>query len=197
LNLVDKFGYPGLFVVMLLGNLGFPVGTEIVMPVAGALAATGHLSSWWLAATVATAGELAGGTILYAVGYYGGRPFVARWGKYLKLNERKLDRFHAFYERYGNVVVLVCRFVPFVRGIAALPAGVSRMKKRYFLLYTAIGSAGFCYGLAWLGQAFGNHIDEITPQIHKYSVALLILVGAAVAVFVAYRLFRRPRSEAA
>jgi len=182
---------------MLLANLGFPVGTEIVMPVAGALAATGHLSSWWMAAIVATGGELVGGTIMYAVGYYGGRPFVARWGKFLKLDETKLDRFHAFYDHYGNIVVLVCRFIPFVRGIAALPAGVSRMHLSYFLLYTALGSAGFCFGLAWLGHAFGGHIAEVTPQIHRYSLVFLILVALAALGFVAYRLMRRSRNEAA
>jgi membrane protein DedA with SNARE-associated domain len=194
--LVDSFGYPGLFVVMVLGNLGLPVGTEVVVPAAGALAATGHLSSWWLAALVATAGELVGGAILYAIGYYGGRPFVARWGKYVKLDEEKLDRFHAFYDRYGNVVVLICRFVPFVRGVAALPAGISRMQKRYFFLYTLIGSSIFCFGLAWLGNAFGRHIDEITPQIHRYSTAAIIVVAVAVVAFVAYRLLRKPRGEA-
>jgi len=68
---------------MVLGNIGLPVGTEIVVPAAGALAATGHLSSWWLAGLVATAGEIVGGTLLYAVGFVGGRPFVQRWGKYI------------------------------------------------------------------------------------------------------------------
>lgn len=182
---------------MVLGNLGLPVGTEIVVPAAGALAATGHLSSWWLAAAIAMGGELVGGMILYTIGYYGGRPFVARWGKFLKLDEHKLDRFDEFYERYGNVVVLICRFVPFVRGVSALPAGVSRMPKRFFLLYTALGSAAFCFGLAWLGNAFARHIDKITPQIHRYSTAFLIVSGAAICVFVAYRLLRRPRGEAA
>jgi len=196
LNLVDSFGYPGLFLAMLLGNLGLPVGTEVVVPAAGALAATGHLSSWWLAALVATAGELVGGGILYAVGYYGGRPFVARWGKYLKLDEDKLDRFHAFYERHGNVVVLICRFIPFVRGVAALPAGVSRMQKRFFFLYTLIGSSLFCFGLAWLGNAFGSHIDEITPHIHRFSLGFLGGFLVLLAVVVAYRLLRKPHNEA-
>jgi membrane protein DedA with SNARE-associated domain len=197
LNLVDHFGYPGLFIVMVLGNLGLPVGTEVVVPVAGALAATGHLSSWWLAALVATAGELVGSAILYAIGYYGGRPFVARWGKYVKLDENKLDRFHGFYERYGNVVVLICRFIPFVRGVAALPAGISRMQKRFFFLYTLIGSSIFCFGLAYLGHAFGRHIDEITPRIHNFSIGFVIGLVLVIGGYVAYRLLRKPSGEAA
>ncbi|HMD02120.1 MAG TPA: DedA family protein [Candidatus Baltobacteraceae bacterium] len=174
------------------------MGTELVVPAAGALAATGHLSSVWLAASVATLGEIVGGTLLYAIGYYGGRPFVARWGKYLKLSESKLDTFHTFYERHGNVVVFVCRFIPFVRGVAALPAGVSRMRKRYFLIYTAAGSAIFCFGLAWLGSLFGRHFDEIMPYIHRVSTLAIVLVLLAISGVVWLQVARaRRRGEAA
>ena len=193
LSLIDRAGYPGLFLVMVLGNVGFPVGTELVVPAAGALAASGHLSNLWLAATVATAGEIVGGAIFYAIGYAGGRPFVARWGKYLKLDEKKLDAFHELYERHGNVVVFVCRFLPFVRGVSALPAGVARMQKRYFLAYTAAGSAIFCFGLAYLGSLFGRHIDEISPQIHKFSTAFILGILLVVVVFVALRVVRARR----
>jgi membrane protein DedA with SNARE-associated domain len=178
---------------MVLGNIGLPVGTEVVVPAAGALAATGHLSSWWLAALVATAGEIVGGTLLYAVGFYGGRPFVHRWGKYIKLSEKKLDQFHQFYERYGNGVVFVCRFLPVVRGVSALPAGVSRMQKRFFLIYTLLGSAIFCFGLAWLGDTFAEHIDNITPLIHRSTTIAIVLIVLAIAGFVAFRL-SRPRA---
>ena len=165
------------------------------MPAAGALAATGHLSSVWLAALVATVGEVVGGSILYAVGYAGGRPFVARYGKMLKLSEKKLDAFHDFYERYGNVVVFVCRFLPFVRGVSALPAGVSRMQKRYFVAYTTAGSAVFCFGLAWIGSLFGRHLDEITALILMFSFLFIVVLAAIVgAAIVAQVLRARSRS---
>ncbi|MBV8116757.1 MAG: DedA family protein [Candidatus Eremiobacteraeota bacterium] len=181
--------------MMVLGNVGIPVGTEVVMPIAGALAGTGHLSSVWLAAAVGTLGELVGGSVLYAVGYYGGRPFVARFGRYLKLSEAKLDRFHQFYERYGNVVVFVCRFVPVVRGVSGLPAGVSRMQKRWFLFYTALGSAIFCLGLAELGSEFGHHIDQITPAIHRFSTVAIVALVVVVVAFVGVQLFRSRRGS--
>lgn len=189
LGLIDRAGYPGLFLVMALGNMGIPVGTELVVPAAGALAASGHLSNVWLAAAVATAGEVVGGSILYAIGYAGGRPFVARWGKYLKLDETKLDAFHRLYERYGNIVVFVSRFLPFIRGVAALPAGVARMQKRYFVAYTAAGSAVFCFGLAYLGSLFGRHFDEISPLIHKTSTVVVAGSVLLVAALVAIRIF--------
>ncbi len=198
LGMVDQAGYPGLFIVMVLGNIGVPVGAELVVPAAGALAATGHLSSVWLTALVATLGELVGCSIMYAIGYFGGRPFVARWGKYLKLSEAKLDVFHAFYERHGNVVVFVCRFIPFVRGVSSLPAGVSRMSKRYFLIYTAAGSALFCAGLAWTGSLFGKHFDEIMPLLHRVSTGVILLVLLAIVAYVWVRVVSaRRRGEVA
>jgi membrane protein DedA with SNARE-associated domain len=197
ISLIDQAGYPGLFFVMVIGNLGIPVGTELVVPAAGAAAATGHLSNVWLVATVATGGEIVGGLILYAIGYAGGRPFVARWGRYIKLDEKKLDRFHEFYERYGNIVVFVCRFLPLVRGVSALPAGVSRMQKRYFLTYTAVGSAIFCFILAWLGSEFGSHFDAIIPMIHRFSIVFVLLVALVVVGLVARGVFRARRSSRA
>jgi membrane protein DedA with SNARE-associated domain len=194
IHLVDKLGYPGLFLVMVLGNLGVPVGTELVVPAAGALAATGHLSSVWLAALVATLGEVVGGTILYSIGYAGGEPFVARFGRYIKVDEKKLAVFHRFYERHGNATVFVCRFLPFVRGIAALPAGVSRMPKRFFLAYTAAGSAVFCFGLAYIGSLFGRHFDEISPTIHRFSTLAIGLAAAAVLGVVVYQIVRARRA---
>jgi membrane protein DedA with SNARE-associated domain len=192
LDLIGRLGYMGVFVVMTLGNMGLPVGTEIVMPAAGALAASKGNMTWFGAGLAGTLGEIVGGSILYAIGYAGGRPFVVRYGKYVKLSEKKLDQFHGFYTRKGNIVVFVCRFLPFVRGVSALPAGVSKMQKRYFLTYTALGSAIFCFGLAYLGSILGQHIDELTPQIHKFSLGIVVGLVVAVVAFVVFRITRKP-----
>ena len=173
---------------MLLGNMGIPVGTELVMPAAGALASSRGTMTWQLAAVAGTLGEIIGGSVLYGIGYAGGRPFVARYGKYLKLDEKKLDAFHGWFEKHGNVVVFVCRFLPFVRGVSALPAGVSRMQKRFFLAYTALGSAIFCFGLAYLGSLLGRHFDEITPAIHKGSTLIVAVLLVAVIGFIGFRI---------
>jgi membrane protein DedA with SNARE-associated domain len=191
-DLVVHLGYPGLFVVMFLGNMGAPAGTEIVMPTAGALAAQGHLPTlgalpaWILVAIVGTIAEVCGATALYAVGYYGGVPVIERYGKYIGFKHSALLKVQAFYERFGTITVFWCRFVPFVRGVASFPAGISRMQKRYFITYTALGSAIFCFGLSYLGNAAGNNLDAITATLHKATIAIvvvvLVLVVAAVVV---------------
>ncbi len=180
-DLVVHLGYAGLFVVMFLGNMGAPAGTEIVMPTAGALAAQGHfpglpgIPTWILVALVGAVAEVCGATTLYAVGYYGGVPFVERYGKYIGFKQSALQKVHGFYERYGTLTVFWCRFIPFVRGVASLPAGISRMQKRYFITYTALGSLIFCFGLAYLGNAAGNNLDTILASLHKAAIAIVIV----------------------
>ncbi len=205
-ELVVHFGYPGLFVVMVLGNLGMPAGTEVVVPTAGALAEQGHFGAsgvvpaWLIVGIVATVGEIVGGSVLYAVGYYGGLPFVRRYGKYVMFREHELERVHSFYERYGKVTVFWCRFVPFVRGVAAFPAGLSRMQKRYFVTYTAIGSAIFCFGLSYLGFVAGANIDGIIAYVHDFALVIIgIVVLLAVAAFIWWRIAkgRDPRKDIA
>ncbi len=190
-ELIHHAGYAGLFVIMALGNMGVPVGTEIVLPTAGALAAQGHLSSWVIVALVATLGEVVGGFILYLVGYYGGEPFVHRYGKYVFFREHELARVHGFYARYGKKTVFICRFVPLVRGVAALPAGISRMPKRYFITYTLAGSAIFCFALAYLGQALGHNLDTVLPAIHRFSLVIAAAVVVAIVMVVWLRMVRR------
>jgi membrane protein DedA with SNARE-associated domain len=185
--LVVHFGYAGVFLVMFLGNIGMPTGTEIVMPSAGALAATGHLPSigpvpgWTIVGAVGTLGELCGGLVLYYIGWYGGLPFVHRYGKYVRFREHELDRVHAFYEKHGRAMVFWCRFIPFVRGVAALPPGISRMQKRYFIGYTALGSSIFCFGLAFLGDEAGHNVDAITAYVHAFAVAIIAVIVVVIA----------------
>jgi len=186
---------------MFLGNIGMPTGTEIVVPTAGALAATGQfppiagIPGWIVVAIVATLAEVVGGVVLYAVGYYGGSPFVVRYGKYVFFREHHLERVHEFYARYGRLTVFWCRFVPFVRGIAALPAGISRMQKRYFITYTALGSAIFCFGLSYLGEYAGRRVDSILAYVHEFGLVIIgITLLLAIGGFIWWRVARAKKN---
>ena len=177
LGLIHHYGYAGLFVVMVLGNLAIPVGTEFIVPAAGAAAGAGHLSSWLVVGAIATLGEIVGGIILYSIGYVAGEPILHRFGK---RGDVELARIHAFFERYGTKTIFICRFVPLVRVIASLPPGVSRMQKRYFFTFHALGSAIFCFALAYLGEALGEHLNEILPAIHRFSLVVAALAVVAI-----------------
>ncbi|MEO6914217.1 MAG: DedA family protein [Candidatus Baltobacteraceae bacterium] len=191
-GLVDHVGYLGLFVAMALGNIGAPIGSEIVLPAAGALVATGHLSNLWMTIAVAVVGELVGGTLGYAIGRYGGRPFVHKYGPYVRFHEKELAYVDAFFSKYGSFAIFLCRFIPVIRGIVSIPAGISRMPLVPFYLWYAVGSLGFCGILIYLGHALGNHLDQVIPQLHRYAMAIL---AAAVALGVVYALVSLRKSK--
>ncbi len=200
-DLVVHFGYAGLFIVVVLGNLGMPAALEVMVPTAGGLAAQGHLApvgplaGWIVVAVVATLGELLGATILYVIGFYGGLPFVHRYGRYIRFSQHEYDRVHAFFERYGRPTVFWCRFIPFVRGVSSLPAGISRMQKRYFFTYTLLGSAIFCFGLSYLGNVAGNNLDTIVGSLHKAALAIVVALVVLVAVAVVVLRARKKKAQ--
>lgn len=193
MSLVDHVGYAGLFVVMALGNIGAPVGTEFVVPAAGALVATGHLSNLWIVIIVAVLGELAGASAAYAIGRYGGRPFVHRYGHYVMFHEREMAKVESFFQRYGSLAILFCRFIPVVRGICSIPAGICRMPLLPFYIFSAAGSFIFCLVLALLGHKLGQHIETLTPLFHRFSLIIVAVLMGAVALLIVAALLRRKK----
>lgn len=193
--LVDHAGYFGLFLAMAIGNVGAPVGSEIIMPAAGALVATGHLHSLAVVIGAAVLGELGGGTAGYAIGRYGGRPFVHRYGHYVLFHEAEMARVESFFGRYGSFAIFLCRFIPVVRGIVAIPAGIARMPLAPFYIWTALGSLGFCSALAYAGELLGKNFDVILPVLHRFSLAVIVLLVVAVGVYFYARRRRVRRND--
>jgi len=193
-NLVMHFGYGGLFVAMTLANIGMPVGSEVVLPGAGVLVGQHLLSNVWLTIAVAVAAELLGQSIGYAIGRFGGRPFVARFGGYFHFREAELQRVHGFFERYGNVAIFLCRFVPVIRGIVGIAAGIAEMPLVPFYIWTFLGSTIFCGGFVYLGFALGKNAGVITHSFGRIALALaaVVIVGAVAYAIVAARRNRRP-----
>jgi membrane protein DedA with SNARE-associated domain len=195
-GLIDHYGYFGLFIALALGNVGVPIGTEIVLPVAGALTATGHLSNLWLTIAVALAGEVGGGSIGYAVGRFGGVPIIERYGKYVHFTHARLMQVHRFFERWGTFAIFVCRFLPVVRGIVAIPAGIAEMNLALFYLWTLLGSLIFCTFLILLGHAMGTHLDTVLPLLRRGGYAVLaVAVLVAIATIIVVRKRGRPSTS--
>jgi membrane protein DedA with SNARE-associated domain len=187
LNLVHHAGYGGLFVAMTLANIGAPVGSEVVLPAAGLAAQQGALSSVWLAIVVAVAAELFGQSIAYAVGRFGGRPFVDRYGKYVRFHHKELEKVEGFFSRYGRFAIFICRFIPVIRGIVGIPAGIAEMPLGAFYLWTFFGSLIFCGGLVLAGNALGAHADQVIGVVQKYALLIIVLAVVAAILFIFVR----------
>ncbi len=156
---ISAMGYPGIVLLMAIELACIPLPSEIIMPFAGYLVFRGRFDLV-LVATAGAIGCNVGSTIAHAVGMYGGRPFVERWGAYVLISRRDLDVAERFFARYGSITVFVSRLLPVIRTFIALPAGMARMPQLKFQLYTFVGSWLWCYALAYVGFKLGERWDS-------------------------------------
>ncbi len=184
-------GYAGLAGLMAIESACIPLPSEIILPFAGYLVSQGQMNLA-LVATVGALGCNLGSTLAYAVGRTGGRQSVERWGRYVMLTQDDLRRADWFFDRFGNVAVLVARMLPVVRTFIALPAGIARMPHGRFQLYTFIGSWPWCFLLAYIGVLLGNRWSS-DPRLHAvfqyadYGIALLVVAFVGRLVWVRWR----------
>jgi len=179
-------GYLGIVALMAIESACIPLPSEIIMPFSGYLVFTGRFKLLWVA-TVGAIGCNVGSALAYAVGYYGGRPLVEKYGAYLLLSRKELDWADHFFRRYGNVTVFISRLLPVIRTFIALPAGVARMPQGRFHFYTFIGSWPWCLGLAFIGMKLGERWDSdprLRTWFHRFDVVIGVAILAAIVVFV-------------
>lgn len=187
---IDSAGYTGIAVLMMFESMIFPIPSEAVMPFGGYLISQGRLT-WEGVALASTLGSVVGSLLSYAIGYFGGKPLVQRFGRYLLLSQRDLDATHNFFERYGSWAVFIGRFVPVVRHLISIPAGVAGMPLGRFLLMTTVGASMWNMFLAWAGFQLGNHWEQVHAYSKPIDMAMVVLVLLAVAYFIKVHLARR------
>ncbi|MHB1854342.1 MAG: DedA family protein [Acidimicrobiales bacterium] len=198
-HFLATWGYLALFIITTLSALGIPVGSELAMAYAGALA-SGHLTGRHdqldivLVAIVASIGDVAGSSIGYAIGRFGGRALVDRVGKYLLLTHKDLDRAEAWFDRFGESAVLFGRFIPLVRSFVSVVAGVAEMTLAKFLLFTTIACSIWCVGLTLMGYALGASWSKLLNDFKDAGYVATAVAVVIVAVFFAHRL-RAVRTE--
>jgi len=176
-------GYAGLIGLMAVESACIPLPSEIILPFAGYLVAKGEMNLF-LVATFGALGCNLGSEVAYAVGRYGGRRAVERWGRYVLLSRHDLTRADWFFARFGAPAVLIGRMLPVIRTFIALPAGISHMPPLRFHIYTFTGSWPWCLLLAWVGMLLGDKWDS-DPRLHTvfhyldFAIAavLLVLIG--------------------
>jgi membrane protein DedA with SNARE-associated domain len=188
-HLIGSWGLPAVFLLMLLESACIPVPSEAIMPFAGFAVSEGKLT---LAGIViaGVAGNLVGSWIAYAIGYYGGRPFVDRWGKYVLLRPHHLDTAQRWFDHYGAPVVFFGRMIPIVRTFISLPAGFGKMKFWKFTLYTALGCIPWVLMLGYVGEKLGANWEKVQPYLH-YADYLVVLAFAVLVVYAVVRWRRR------
>jgi len=185
-------GYPGIVVLMAIESSVLPLPSELVMPPAGYLAAKGQMNGV-LAVAAGTLGSVIGALLNYALALFVGEPLLRKYGKYVLVSARSLDRTEAYFRRHGEISTLIGRLLPVVRHLISIPAGVARMALGRFILFTALGAGAWCAVLTYLGYIIGRHGEDVHAVIGDYvHHALLSYVFPAVVILVgAYVLWRR------
>ncbi len=180
---ISHLHYWGVILMMAIESACIPLPSEVIMPFAGFLAFKGELSLWWVSVAGAF-GCVLGSWMAYAVGAWGGRPLVERYGKYLLLSKHDLDLADRWFAQHGELTIFIGRLLPVVRTFIAFPAGVSRMPLWRFTLYTFLGSLPYCWLLAWIGARLGQHWDTLGTWFHRFDtaigIAILLLAGTYV-----------------
>ena len=202
---IGNHGVYAVFALMLLSAV-LPAASEVVMLYAGAVAAGafagahvvvfGHrfASGGWAYVAMAVAGVLGcflGALLGWAIGAFGGRPFLERHGRWLHVTPQKLDRAHRWFERFGALTVAVGLSVPVVRSFVAIPAGIARLELRRFAPLALIGCIPFCFGLGGAGYALGSSWDRVHSAFRYVDYA--VVAGAVLLAL--YLLFRRRTSR--
>lgn len=191
-RLMEMLGAPGVGIAIFLENVFPPIPSEVVLPLAGFTVSMGSLSFWptflW-----ATAGSVAGAWLLYGIGAAIGAERLRRIADWMWLVEPEdVDKSLNWFDRYGPVSVFIGRFVPGVRSLISIPAGIDRMSPVSFTLWTAIGSSGWNALLIWLGIWLGDSYDLVAKYVGQYSNVVYTLI-AIILIGVLFYLLRRQR----
>ncbi len=191
-HFIDTTHYIGIMILMMLESMVAPVPSEAVMPFAGMLIFKAEhplqfpnlefTPTWFGVIFFSTLGSILGSLIGYWMGAWGGRPLVEKWGKYLLLDKHDLNLTEKWFNKRGDIAVFVCRFIPVVRHLISIPAGMGRMNLWKFSIYTIIGAAMWNTILT----VAGYYLQEKWGDIMKYSHIIDYFIVAIIAIVVSY-----------
>lgn len=172
-NFINALGYPSVFLLMTAESMILPIPSEAVMPFAGFLIASDDFTFLGVI-FFSTLGSLIGSLLSYFIGRYGGRAIILKWGKYFLLNEADLNKTENFFDQKGELTIFVSRFIPIVRHLISVPAGLAKMNLLKFCVYTVIGAGLWNTFLAMIGF----YLKNSWPTVIKYSATIdLLMIG--------------------
>ncbi|MBI2626007.1 MAG: DedA family protein [Candidatus Nealsonbacteria bacterium] len=189
-SFVSASGYLGIFVLMALESALIPIPSEIIMPFSGFLVWEEKFS--FLAVVLwGTFGNLAGSIAAYILGYYGGRPLIEKYGKFILISHHELDMADKWFLKYGGISVFFSRMLPAVRTFISLPAGIAKMPFKKFCLYTTLGSLPWSFALTYAGLIMGENWKGLEIYFRKFDWVIGILGVIFLAWFIYHKLKNR------
>ena len=185
INIISIFGYFGIFIFMVLESMVFPIPSEAVMPFAGFLVAQGKLN-FYIVFLVTSLASLIGSLLSYYIGFFGGRGFLRKFGRYFLIEDNSLKWTEKFFKKYGEKTILIGRFIPVVRHLISIPAGIGKMNLFKFSIYTIIGASIWNIFLLYIGF----WLNTKWQLIYEYSSKIDIIIIILIVLYVLYRIYK-------
>lgn len=177
IDLISNFGYFGMFLGMILEAIVIIIPSELILATGGILAGQG-IFSFIGAFITGLLGSVFCAIIIYYMGYFGGKGFVKKYGKYFFMKVDEVQKSNSWFDKYGLIAACIGRNVPIVRTLVSLPIGIARLSFKKFLLYTVIGSIPWTFVFVYFGYALGNNwvvLKQVTSKL-KVPIRLLLIV---------------------
>jgi membrane protein DedA with SNARE-associated domain len=193
-KLFEAMDWAGVVGIMALESANIPIPSEVTMPLSGWLLVQAQggtvWQSIWEGGLFGALGCTIGSLLSYALGVWGGRPLLDRYGKYLLISNHDLEVADRWFSRWGDWAAFISRLLPIVRTFISFPAGVARTRLSTFTLLTFVGSFIWCGGLAYGGYVFGAHWEELRAIMRPFDIPIAIVLVAGFAYYI-YRHIRR------
>jgi len=186
-KIIEFLNYPGILILMAMESMIFPLPSELVMPFAGFLVAEGKMDLT-LVILFSSLGSLFGSLISYAMGFYGGHRFVVKFGKYFLLDTVDLEKTANWFRHQGEKTIFISRFVPVVRHLISIPAGIGKMDLKTFSLYTILGATMWNGFLTWCGLVLGKNWEMVRHYSEYFSIGTAIVLVLAGIVIVRHHI---------
>lgn len=187
-HMISITGPLGISLLMAIESCNIPLPSEAILPFAGYMVSKGvfsiHTAAW-----AGAFGCVLGSIPSYYLGYFGGRSFVEKYGKWFLISKKDLEDADKWVEKYGDWAFFLCRMLPVIRTFISFPAGILRAKKRFFFTFTFLGSLIWSYFLVFVGIKMGQNMEAFKHIWHKFDVAI-VLVCFVLGVLYLYKHFK-------
>lgn len=175
LDLIDNLGYLGMFLGMVLEAVIIIIPSEFILATGGILASK-KIFNFWITFLVGLLGSVFCAIFIYIMGYYGGRPFIKKYGRFFFMKEEDIDKSDSWYNKYGLLAAAIGRNIPIVRTLVSLPIGIARLSFPKFVIYTTLGSIPWTFVFVYFGYSVGNNWTILKTYVDRLKVPIIILL---------------------
>lgn len=175
LDLIDNLGYLGMFLGMVLEAVIIIIPSEFILATGGILASK-KIFNFWITFLVGILGSVFCAIVIYFMGYYGGRPFIKKYGKYFFMKEEDIDKSDSWFNKYGLLAAAIGRNIPIVRTLVSLPIGIARLSFIKFVIYTIIGSIPWTFVFVYFGYSVGNNWTILKTYVDRLKIPIIMLL---------------------